>query len=446
MAFIEITSTDKENFSWVLEKNPETQEKERKPFSKRLRKGVVFGWYGQSIEHLVNYNLWFKDSDNEVSFSHDTQFEYLDQTRYSHPHLISMMLDQVLRSALYNENEKDANYHLVSISTSLMVFSLSVFEKTIKSLNRDSNIEIQYTPIYGNPERLYYGYSVKLGISVKGDYSLRKALSVLMCIAMFQALMDRGYTEEINEDRARKFIKVLNFLAVDYYPRYLFSSRLIKSPKMFDSIKDELQGSGMLMNFGDSGVHRRDALLSLVQKLRTADMDVVDVGCAELFNSYYLHRKTNCNIVAIDKDTELMENNQRFIERKKIEDHFTLVPVELTADWIKSNSGIFEGQFVIMTEVIEHMALEDATRLVEAIISTRPKYLYITTPNRLFNRFYEMDEGQMRHDDHNFEMDDNEFKKWMNAFTLMNSQCEFAMIGDSVGGIYSSQSAFITFN
>lgn len=68
---------------------------------------------------------------------------------------------------------------------------------------------------------------------------------------------------------------------------------------------------------------------------------------------------------------------------------------------------------ITMVEVIEHIYESKHEALFENIFSLAPDYLIITTPNREFNRFFNMEQGQVRDADHKFEYDRNEFNDFV---------------------------------
>ena len=62
-----------------------------------------------------------------------------------------------------------------------------------------------------------------------------------------------------------------------------------------------------------------------------------------------------------------------------------------------------------MVEVVEHIPLALHQNLFENIFNLLPDTVLITTPNRDFNKFFNMPEGELRDDDHKFEFTQAEF-------------------------------------
>ncbi|MBR0149548.1 MAG: 3' terminal RNA ribose 2'-O-methyltransferase Hen1 [Lachnospiraceae bacterium] len=64
-------------------------------------------------------------------------------------------------------------------------------------------------------------------------------------------------------------------------------------------------------------------------------------------------------------------------------------------------------------EVMEHIEPERLPMLEQVVFKwAAPKMVIFTTPDRRYNENYGLYDGQMRHDDHRFEWDREEFEKW----------------------------------
>lgn len=117
------------------------------------------------------------------------------------------------------------------------------------------------------------------------------------------------------------------------------------------------------------------------------------------------------------------------IVRKNINNH-SLNEVLLNKDNFKDYESIFKNSKVILTEVVEHITLQEATDLVNCILNSGVKQLVITTPNKQFNSNYFI-EG-FRHDDHQFEMSFNEWVTFVNTLNVAGYYVNHKQIGDIV--------------
>lgn len=84
----------------------------------------------------------------------------------------------------------------------------------------------------------------------------------------------------------------------------------------------------------------------------------------------------------------------------------------------RSNMLIFT-----LVELIEHIPKEKHTTLIENITRLEPDVIILTTPNREFNKFFNMTEGQMRDTDHKFEFDPSEFEQFVEKMSSSHYDC-----------------------
>ncbi|MEN2499335.1 MAG: Small RNA 2'-O-methyltransferase [Marteilia pararefringens] len=180
---------------------------------------------------------------------------------------------------------------------------------------------------------------------------------------------------------------------------------------------------------------------------------MADLGCSDfkLFN-HLRHVPNLKNIKAVDIDT------------KKI-DLKSLKP--LAADYLcpklhGMSLSILQGNLkfiderlrnldlICMIEVIEHMELCDVKEILRIIfLIYSPTYLYVTTPNRDFNKHFEtLPAGEFRHPDHHYEFSSLEFSIWASEMSReFNYSYEIFGIGtlpESVDGEFCSQGALFT--
>ena len=103
---------------------------------------------------------------------------------------------------------------------------------------------------------------------------------------------------------------------------------------------------------------------------------------------------------------------------------------------------------VIIMEVIEHMSEEESKDFLIYILNVvieKANIIIITTPNYDFNVNYCLD-GKFRHSDHKWEMNRDQFKKFIETVTercKINCSIEFFDIGDQVNEVSCSQGCII---
>lgn len=159
-------------------------------------------------------------------------------------------------------------------------------------------------------------------------------------------------------------------------------------------------------------------LLAVALKLKESGAEtVLDLGCGEgkLIKLLIKERQFR-KIAGMDIS---------FSELKKAKDRLRWDEMPLM---MKDRIDLFQGSLTYrdkrldgfdaaaLVEVIEHMD-ENRLEAFEKVIfeHSRPDNVILTTPNQEYNVVFEnMDEGQMRHNDHRFEWTRKEFADWSN--------------------------------
>ena len=92
-----------------------------------------------------------------------------------------------------------------------------------------------------------------------------------------------------------------------------------------------------------------------------------------------------------------------------------------------------KGVDVLITEVLEHMPHANALEVVERLVKLEPDQIILTLPNHSFNKFYDLAEGEFRHDDHDWEPDYAMVKYLLDTiWPLDNYDYTVEFLGDSL--------------
>lgn len=180
--------------------------------------------------------------------------------------------------------------------------------------------------------------------------------------------------------------------------------------------------------------------IEYITSLLELDIPILDIGCGEL--KYYksmMSRGLSASYYAVDTDPSF-EQLADYISRRYDNDNLVFY------NSLKQYENVEEVN-ILLTEVIEHNPLEDAITLIKKALSFNFNQLIISTPNREFNQFYNM-ETEFRHDDHHFEPSKVEFKELIeNCISSMEKpqqyEVEFFHLGDSLNGIQPTQGCVI---
>lgn len=418
MGILKVGSTNPK-LSWILQKNPQTILDSKKPYTKEIRKGCVYGWFNEAASE---FKLWFRDNDLGSSFKDGEQgeFEYLDCSRYGSAYLPISLITNCLATALKKVDENDVDGFEAYVTMVIKVSSRRYQEMLTKSFECIAKIE---------EELLYGSYSI---VTIRAP-KVYTVLNVAQIVCLMQCLHDEDMYVRLDKSAVEKFITCLNAVDAPYFVRYLFSVRTLHNRDMFKKLLPSLQREGTEMQFGNTRQQRFDA----IEKLLTGGETMIDIGCGEMFYSLKLSGRYR-DVFAVDCDPEVQEINRGKVAKRQIEN---VVPVEekATPEWVKENESMFDGADVLLTEVIEHMSQAEAQALIESILKTNYRKLIVTTPNKDFNQFYGFDDDQMRHSDHQWEMSWEDLGKWNRVIWENNKDrigtCERSSIGDSVEGV-----------
>jgi cyclopropane fatty-acyl-phospholipid synthase-like methyltransferase len=425
MSIISVSSTNP-NFSFVIQKNPESKIK-----LQTLRLGVAVGWFSKENS---TYNIFFKDAEDEVSYkvNPDEQFEYLDLSRYNSSLFIINAVDDFLRSAYKTRDESiDADGYENSFYINMLGVKNDRYIKAFA--NYFPEYKMDYQELVSNNFR----------INISTQKSLYELLNFVALFANFIAIVNNENLH-IKEENVAKNIACLNIVDAPYFVRYLFKLRFLFSENKFRDFKtilEKSERSKIELVFGDNWIGRQD----FVENKLSFNDNVLDIGCGE---GKYITKLSN-NVrhkkyFAIDKDKEVLDDAKRRVKNKGLDN--VLFFESLDAYLLDHKEEPVE---VILSEVIEHMEYDEAKELVIQILkNVKFSKIVITTPDSRFNSNYFMSE-KFRHDDHKFEFNRNEFIEFMTkciaeSGMLKQTSYLFEDVGDVVDGISTTQACIVS--
>ena len=409
----------------ILNKNPNT---DFGLYLKSLKNGTLIGNAVSPNEYEVFFQdtkkSYLPDDSNQIDFqSHCSPLLAMDMISHLFRHLFpdkDVLSDTLITWLGKTYKEVDNIPCTVSTSTIFVdsgwvrdgVFLLSRYIKGV-SLNH----------LKGD---LYV-------LSVSAD-NVREALQIFTTISLFINFTNKYSVDQyITEDFIMKYVRIMtNINGLPYFVFYLFIKRVLRSPEQFKKIKPVFEAyfnNNVSFVFTDTQNSRKDFVCSNID----LKQDVLDFGCGEMDYVKKLLKKGFKNkYFAYDKE----DFSYVFNRIKDREGAGNMV-------WVDNINDLkFSGQ-IILTEVIEHNTLEEAKEL---LIFIRDKFaftkLFITTPNRDFNVNYVMDED-MRHDDHKFELNKEEF---MELVIDVFGNATYSGLGDCVNGIYPTSAVVVDKN
>jgi len=412
MAFLQLSSNNPK-FSYILRKNPDSG-----MLIKSNRKGRLFGWY----TNPEKYNMYFRDSDVEVSYSQD-DFEYMDTTRYNAPMFLVNAFHLFLNHMKKVDDSDTAGYDNMLMVNQMKCKPYSI--ETFKSHFPEYEFSFE--------EVAFHNYRIE----IRTKRTIRELVNLGQVLAIFNALLNNDLY--ITDDEIDKYLACLLVIDPPYFIRHLFKCYFLRTQGLFNQYKTLLETSSkekLELEFGNNLTQR----INFIKKHLDFKSHIVDIGCGE---GHYVREfapkidKNGLEYHAIDIDTGKLENVKRLCERRGIEN---------VATWPSINEfNCPDNSVIIMTEVIEHMTKDDAKVLMSKISKWPFRSLIITTPNKEFNHNYQLLEEDVRHEDHKLEFNKEEFISLIKELADGNGMSVgFFDIGDSVDNLKPTLAAIVS--
>ena len=419
MAIIQINSKDPK-FGYIIKKNPNSGMQLR-----TIRKGSVFAWYSNEGE---SYNILFKDADNAVSFG-DQEFEFLNTSRYNSPLFVINAIGEFFTSNVREQVQDDNNGEEKSFVVNMVdVARLG----QVKQFN-------QYFPEFDIEMELHASKSYKLTITTKESF--HKLFNFMNLMMLFLSLSSKSEYMQLDPSGIEKYLGSIEKLDAPFFIRYLFSRAMFRSKNQFGRFKERLEATDkhdtVIMAYGDTAMQRRTA----IEKIIPFDKNILDIGCGEGFYAIPFSQKIKeHSYAAIDIVEDLTNIVKNKAEKKEIENILTFNHISHFLE-VKQ-----DGKYdIILTEVIEHMPQEQSIELISTVLDNIAfDNFIITVPNKDFNQFYMIGEGESRHDDHDWEPTEVEFKDFISKNIPNEYDVKFLNIGDNIDGISTSIGCIIT--
>jgi hypothetical protein len=432
MSVLTIGSTNPK-FSWIIQKNPETIRASLDPYKRSVRQASVYGWFINSDQA---FRLWFKDHNLYCSFAEgrDQEFEYLDRTRYASPYLPISLITNCLATAFKTGQEEDVEEPFSAwLETTVEIRSASM----LNHLNEHFNGPFGFDNGYNFTVAHISGHAYSIHIQGPSVYKLLNA--ALVVFLMF-CVSTKGLYVNLKGDVVEKYIHAINRVDAPYFVRYLFKRNVFSNRDTFLKNKALLDTPTIDLWHGDTLAQRKEAIFPHL----AGGQQLIDIGCGELNYSLPLSAKYE-SVLAFEADDEVRENAIGKAKGRQVENITFLAAAN--QETIDSCSSIFSEADILITEVLEHIEIEEAAKLVEAVLSTDFNKLVITVPNKDFNVNYLMSEDEFRHEDHKWEMGFKEFGDWFWDVSKKHPlSMQLESIGDRVDGISVSTMLVVTKN
>ncbi|MEH7387940.1 class I SAM-dependent methyltransferase [Bacillus sp. JJ1521] len=418
MAVFQIRSSNP-RFSFVVGKNPNSG-----MVLRTVRKGKIFGWFSD----VNTYNVYFKDAENDISYpkDKDEQFEYLNVSRYNTPLFPLNVVADLFATASKKHQDDDIEGFEHHLMVNLVLVEQTRYLHFFKLHFKDFELFWE--------ELAHQNYR----ITIKTKKSLYELFNYSNTLFMFLSLMNRIYFDMTNET-IEKYIRNINAIDAPFFIRYLFVRNVLTKKEKFHRYKGLIEETSQYQidfAFGNTANQRKDWITRQLE----FRLPIIDVGCGE--GAYSIPFSTNIIphlVHSIDIDEAAL---LKVSEKANRHDISNIVLYESIDQFLANYTN--ELADVLLTEVIEHMDEKSAEELILKIIQhVNCHKLIITTPNRDFNQFYDI---ELRHYDHQWEMNEQEFKSWIQSILPPDWNYSYHGIGDKVNGIHTTQGLVLTYS
>ncbi|MGG5314553.1 class I SAM-dependent methyltransferase [Enterococcus sp. AZ072] len=407
MAIMTVTSNHPE-FTQLIKKHPEGG-----LLLRGIRNGTSFGWY----ETPQTYCLYFQDYGTVLSFrsTREEQQHYLNVKQYSAPQAYLALMTEFLKSAM-KEPEAGKSDNQLTI-TMVEIKKLELFHSLQRVL---SDFDIQ-------EELLLTGF---YRITIAAD-SLYKLLHGSYILLLLLAKESSTFLDE-SDTLIQRCIQSLHAIKAPYYVRNLFVRKFLYSKQSFIKYQAELEANSQeQISFTYRGTSY--SRIEKVKELLDLNHAILDVGCG---GGAYFHLAKKVNqYIGIDIDPDVLAYAKERSERME------LTNIQLFASL--EEADVPASMDILLMEVIEHMSKDEAKKLLQKLLQLPFHQLILSTPNKDFNSFYGLSADRKRHEDHQFEFTEVEFKQWLTEIVGNTDTLEFFTTGDQVNGIATTQGARI---
>jgi len=416
----------------ILNKNPNT---DRGLYLKQLKKGVIVG----NVISANQYDVIFQD--NKYSYLPE-ESNAIDYQSYCSPLVILDIVPALFQHLIKDEfdyNKKaiswlDKTYEQIDNHTcTIEILNFYINSSWVK----ENNFLLAK---YFNQIKIKHkiGCNYKLTITAKSTF---EAINILAITSVFTHLTNRyGVFTYIDDMFAKKYAKILtNIKKVPYFIFYLFIKRTVKNETQFDIVKPMFESyflkQGINLNLISSPTHL--ARIKYITHKIDRDLDILDIGCGELQYYKSIMRKDYFkNYYAVDEDVKFKTIASKLADRFMEDNLFFSTDLK----------GINKEKIynIIISEVIEHNSIEDAKSLLQEAFTYKMNQCIITTPNSDFNKYYS-DIPNKRHEDHDFELTEEDFKSFINECLegFPHLDVKFDFIGDNIDSCQPTQVAIV---
>ena len=496
-----ILSCSDPSFSYQLKKNPS-----QGIVIQSVKKGYVLGWYYD--QHTFCINFVDPPNQSSFGSKNENSGDYINTQQYCTAELLYFAITNTLghllkTSKTTGESDLDENETKnISMDTSPVDCANTTSPPPSANTTTNTNANAHTCSLRWNPVSLgtkmkfmcnqleNMGFDVTItphshGLSdlviANSSLSLSDFVKVLYLLSQW-LLTDHDATGSVST--IAKIIKNTNC----FIPYFIRKSLLMKATRnqeafskwkaAFELTSDHQKPSGqgqlsyhhIKLTYGFNSEIRKQFVLqniplratnqnqSASSKLAndTTKCVVVDIGCGNK-PVVCLDKKRHPNLIyiGVDKQEDILEGLRKRCGATPHTHFLTSIPdalalgrklcgkqEETELDESKAEPGLF---YVTATEMLEHVTDQEARHVLHTIFEHQPDVILLTTPNKDFNKYYHLEEDEVRDDDHVNEMGWDGFQsfvlsalqQYQSTHPQVTGQTCFHQLGDECDQIHN---------
>lgn len=384
---------------------------------------------------------------------------YINPQEYAAGTNFAQQIQNAYRPTLKTETE---DFKINVLITSL--YSHFPTDKLV-SLWEGAGFEAQLTPLnYAEDIPLMKEYrpsTYKVVLKYTGSLdTFMKKLIILLSVSNYSDM--NAYITDNTKD---KYIRLTDGWIQQHPMCTEILNTLLGKTNLLDSAKEELAIENedkipkVSNGFGDeNGTRLHEVVLKTVlDTIQLQDgMNIVDYGCGKGFfcldSSFAASEQgiKDVQFVGIDSSLKCIEAAQSKVKKLRSKYPDVNMPRFIQGSLFYTDERVAKADVALLLEVIEHNPLYKVENILDNVFRQDPHKVIITTPNRDYNvnffseEYPNLNPNGYRHWDHRFEMNKEEFEKYMTEYIDSDLYTiSFQMIGKQVDDIQPTMMAII---
>ena len=360
------------NMSYILNKNPNSGF-----LIRDCRKGFIVGKYVNPLTYMAI----FEEGVAQDSF--EKEGNYLVYRGYCSAESALTVL-----TTLFDCIKKDSN-NKYEEGPSLNTITIECLDVDVKHLSifNTENFNITYYSIADNCNL------VQLNVTNNG--SLIDLLRYTSLILFMQLVKDN--VSYLTLDQVNVYANIINKNdSIPFIVRHRF--RGILEDNMSKKVVPLLNNNSIKLSTIGRNEQQRFAFVSTHIKYRDS---VLDIGCGP---GKYIKVTKATKYIGVDID-------ENVLAKAKSKAEYLSVEASFYSNWNIALEQLTEPTTVLLIEFIEHIEKNIAIQLIKDLYAnSNVKQILISTPNKDFNKYFNIGPNDVRYEDHLYELEEYEFK------------------------------------